>query len=103
MSYRLVFLPEAREDIYEAAVWYRQRNPRVAREFTRRVESATKRISQNPFQFPLLDDEARHLVLDHYPYSIIYLIAEEEVVILSCFHQRRDPAEWKRRLKRERS
>jgi hypothetical protein len=24
-------------------------------------------------------------------------------VILSCFHQRRDPAEWKRRLKRERS
>jgi plasmid stabilization system protein ParE len=98
VSYRLVFLPEAWEDIYEAAVWYRQRDPLVAREFTRRVKAATKRISQNPLRFPLLDGEARHLVLDHYPYSIIYLIAEEEVVILSCFHQRRDPAEWKRRM-----
>jgi rifampicin phosphotransferase len=29
--------------------------------------------------------------MDHFPYSVIYLVADEEVVILSCFHQRRDP------------
>jgi plasmid stabilization system protein ParE len=98
VSYRLVFLPEAREDIYEAAVWYRERSPRVAREFTRRVQAAIKRIVRNPLQFPFLEGEARHLVLGESPYSIIYLVDEDAVVILSCFHQRRDPAEWKRRL-----
>jgi hypothetical protein len=36
--------------------------------------------------------------MDRFPYSIIYLVDDEDVVILSCFHQRRDPAEWMRRL-----
>ena len=97
MSRRLVFLPEAHEDIYEAAVWYRERSADLARKFTKAVKVATKNIARNPLRFPLLYGEARHLVMDHFPYSIIYLVTDEEVVILSCFHQRRDPAEWMRR------
>jgi plasmid stabilization system protein ParE len=98
VSHRLVFLPEAEEDIDEAAEWYRQRNPHVAPEFTRKVRAALSRITRNPFRFPILEAEVRHLVLNQFPYSIIYLIDGDAVVILSCFHQRRDPAEWKRRL-----
>jgi len=36
-----------------------------------------------------------------FPYSIIYLVTNDEVVVLSCFHQRRDPAVWIARFEDE--
>ena len=98
MKYRLRFLPEAREDIVEAADWYRERSTRAARDFTRRVEAATRRVGRNPFRYPQIRGEARHLVLARFPYSLIYLVDGDEVVVVSCFHQRRDPIDWIQRL-----
>jgi plasmid stabilization system protein ParE len=52
VSRRLVFLPEAREDIYEAAIWYKERRADLAREFTQAVKAATKNIARIRFSFP---------------------------------------------------
>lgn len=34
-----------------------------------------------------------------FSYGILYVASDEEVVILSCFHGRRDPAAWRERLR----
>ena len=101
MKHQLRFLPEARAEILEAASWYRERSPRAARDFTRRVEAATRRIARYPFRYPRIRGEVRRLVMARFPYSIIYLVTNDEVVVLSCFHQRRDPAVWIARFEDE--
>lgn len=98
MKRRLIILPAALEEIDEAAAWYKPRRRFLARAFVETVNSGIEAIAETPERFPILEGEARHLVLPQFPYSIIYTATDEEVVIVSCFHQRRDPDEWKRRL-----
>lgn len=78
MSYRLVFLPEAREDMAEAAAWYAASARKdVALKFARAVRSGTRAITQNPFRFSFFEGEVRHLVLSSFPYSILYVVADD--------------------------
>lgn len=99
MSRRLDFFLEARKDLREASAWYAQTAGRdVAREFRRAVQSATRTIIQAPLRFPLYEGDVRNFVMDRYPYNIYYLVTDADVVIVSVFHQRRDPDEWRRRL-----
>ncbi len=99
MSLPVAFLPEAREDLSEAAEWYAaSARKEVALSFTRAVRAATHAIARNPYRFSSLEDDVRHLVLAKFPYSILYVVADDAVVILAVFHHRRDPEEWRRRI-----
>jgi len=33
-----------------------------------------------------------------FPYCIFYLVEQEQIVILACFHACRDPKQWQRRV-----
>jgi len=37
-------------------------------------------------------------VLKRFPYSVLFRASEDEVVVIACFHGRRDPHDWLRRL-----
>ena len=98
MKRRLVIRPAALEEIDEAAAWYKPRRRFLARAFVEAVNSGIRAIAEAPERFPFREGDARHLVLDQFPYSIIYKVTDEEVTIIACFHDRRDPDEWRRRL-----
>lgn len=98
MKRRLVIRPDALVEIEEAAAWYKPRRRFLDRDFINTVNAGIRAIAENPERFPIREDDARFLVLPRFPYSIIYQVTDDEVIILSCFHERRDPAEWKRRL-----
>jgi plasmid stabilization system protein ParE len=95
---RLVIRPDALQEIDEAAAWYKPRRRFLARAFINEVNRGIRAIAEAPERFPIREGEARHLVLSGFPYSIIYKVTDDEVIIIACFHDRRDPAEWKRRL-----
>ena len=95
---RLVIIPDALKEIDEAAAWYKPRRRFLARDFVDTVNAGIQAIAENPERFPFREGQARHLVLPRFPYSIIYKVTDDHVIILSCFHDRRDPAEWRRRL-----
>jgi plasmid stabilization system protein ParE len=46
----------------------------------------------------LVHGEARRAVLRRFPYSVIYAVREDEIVVIACFHGRRDPKRWQDRL-----
>jgi plasmid stabilization system protein ParE len=99
VSFRLIFHPDARTEYSESVHWYKASAGKdIARSFNQVVREATRAISANPFRFPVLENEVRHLVLARFPYSVLYTIEADNVVIVSVFHQRRDPIEWRRRL-----
>lgn len=99
MSFRLIFHPYARAEYAESVNWYKANAEKeIARSFHNAVREAMRAISSTPFRFPVLEDDARHLVLADFPYSVIYTMEAEVVLIVAVFHQRRDPVEWRRRL-----
>ena len=98
MIYRLVIRPEADAEVYEASHWYEERREGLGKEFLSAFTAATSTLRRKPHLYPIVAGEARRVLLQRFPYSVIYEVRGEEVVVLACFHESRDPQEWKRRL-----
>ena len=92
---RLVFRPEAAEEILEARAWYDARSPGLGDQFARSVDAAVRVAREMPFAHPPLERGYRHVILRRFPYSIIYLPGESELLVVSCFHHKRRPFSWR--------
>jgi plasmid stabilization system protein ParE len=95
---RLVFRPEADFEINEAAEWYEARGQGLAVEFLRILDACIESIRRDPLRYPVVHGEVRRAVLRRFPYIVIYAVREDEIVVIACFHGRRDPKRWQDRL-----
>lgn len=85
----------AESEILAAQNWYDEQAPGLGLEFARMVDAAVALLSRNPQQFQRFDGEYRRVLLRWFPYMLIYTIDEDSVFVLSCFHQRQEPNDWK--------
>jgi plasmid stabilization system protein ParE len=90
----VVFLPAARADYRQALAWYQERSPRAAAGFEAAVEVALQRIADAPELWALCDDRHRFYILRRYPYSIVYRIEGEDVLVVAVAHSSRDESYW---------
>ena len=88
------FQPEARLDILEARSWYEERVPGLGDEFVRAFDASVAGVLRFPESFPEVHREIRKAVLRRFPYSLLFVIEAKELVVLACFHHRRDPQNW---------
>ena len=93
----LVFRPEAEDEISGTITWYEERGKGLGAEFLRAFEATLSAIERNPLQYAIVDREIRRAVLRRFPYSIMYVVSESEILIVACFHARRDPQTWRER------
>ena len=91
---QVIFRPEAEQEIFEAQDWYESCSPGLGYEFARAVEVAVELATRMPFAHPQIDGEYRHLILRRFPYSIIFLPFDSEILIVSCFHHKRKSHSW---------
>lgn len=97
MTHQIVLRPEAEFEITEAYVWYEGQATGLGEEFLRTVDACFAAIQRNPTSYSLIYKEVRRALLRKFPYCIFYIIESETVVILACFHARRDPKQWQDR------
>ena len=90
----LVFRPEAQKELLDAMAWYEERAVGLGFEFARAVDVAIERIRRTPLTYPALEGGLRHLMIRKFPYSVVYIATESEIVVVSCFHHRRRPGSW---------
>ncbi len=88
---------EAKAEITEAHDWYKKRRRSLGAEFLAEVKKAFAFIEEAPERFPTIRSNVRRLPLNRFPYSILYLAEPDEIVVLACFHGRRDPKRWQSR------
>lgn len=93
---RLRFRPEARLDLLEASAWYEDRSRGLGTEFVRAVDVTTAGILRFPESFPTVYEDVRMAVLRRFPYTLLYVVDSDgsEILVLGCFHHRRDPTDW---------
>jgi toxin ParE1/3/4 len=98
----VVWIPEANEDLLEARAWYDNIRPQLGEHFALAVEATIEAIAEHPSQFPVVHRSRRRAGVRRFPYGILFEIQEREVqehriVVIACFHGRRNPRRWQSR------
>jgi toxin ParE1/3/4 len=93
------FLPEADEEFREAVRYYENQAPGVGLRFVAEVRKGVTFITENPFAAAAVGSGIRRKALNHFPYSLLYAVEPELVVIVAVAHHRRRPRYWLGRLK----
>lgn len=94
----LSFLEPAQAEIEEAIDTYNERRAGLGYELADEVETAISRIVQHPSRSPRHSANTRRCRIARFPYSILYQIRADEVLIVAFMHLRRDPQYWRSRL-----
>lgn len=97
------FEPEAETELHDAAVWYETESAGLGRAFLRRIREASFFVRSFPgagSAVPALPRElgVRRHPVNGFPYWLVYMVVEDEAVILAVAHQRRRPGYWHERL-----
>ncbi|MEO8435134.1 MAG: type II toxin-antitoxin system RelE/ParE family toxin [Pyrinomonadaceae bacterium] len=93
-NHKLEYHPAAEAEIYGAAKWYKARSITAARRFALELEAKIEVILDGPERWPLFESGTRRILLNRFPFSIIYRVTGEVVEIVAVMHQRREPGYW---------
>jgi plasmid stabilization system protein ParE len=101
---RARFIRDARLELTASRTWYGVKSREVARDFTTSVERTVTRIRELPHsapRWPGIDDEdVRRIVVPDFPYLVVYLVTDDEIIILAVAHTRRRPGYWRERVRK---
>jgi plasmid stabilization system protein ParE len=96
---RVRLSPEARAEVDEAADWYATREDGVDLDarFLAEVKRVARLVAERPRAWAEVEPEVRRAVLRTFPYSLIFTLEVDEVVILAVAHHKRPPGYWRGR------
>ncbi|TVR45495.1 MAG: type II toxin-antitoxin system RelE/ParE family toxin [Planctomycetota bacterium] len=92
MSY--LFHSEAAAELDEAFRYYENDYPGRGHRFLEKIEECALRICQYPNLGTEELPNIRRMVVDRFPYKLLYMIHRNEIVILAVAHCRRMPNYW---------
>ena len=91
--------PEAVEDLRDAAEFYRDRaGNSLSQSLLAEFEQSVNILLQHPgLGSPWRGGGRRRYLMKHFPYSLIYTVAAEEIRIFALAHHSRRPGYWRGR------
>jgi plasmid stabilization system protein ParE len=92
------FLAPARLELREAIAYYNHKQSQLGSRFSEAVKRAASSIVQYPLAWPSASEVTRHCQVRGFPYSLIYYLESNEVVIVAVMHHRQAPQHWRERL-----
>jgi plasmid stabilization system protein ParE len=95
----VVFLPDAEQEMLQAAVYYESQSSGLGRDYLSEVERAVQAVKESPMTWPIVEGELRRRLVRRFPFGILYRIDPEEIVIIAVAHLRRKPGYWRERIK----
>jgi len=93
----VVWLPEAEAELRKAVAWYAEIRPALGDRFARAVDEAVEAIASNPLHFAVVEKDRRRAGVHRFPYGLFFIMEPERIVVLACFHGKRNPRRWKTR------
>jgi len=94
----IIFLPEAEEEMNEAARYYKSRASGLGIDYLSEVERAVELIAESPKTWPKIEGELRRRLVRRFPFGILYYIETEKIVIVAVAHLQRRPGYWNKRI-----
>jgi plasmid stabilization system protein ParE len=93
----VVWIPEAAAELRQAVAWYDDIRPDLGERFAAAVEATVEAIAQRPLQFSVVHRGRRRAGVRRFPYGIFFEVQEIRIVVIACFHSKRDPRQRRSR------
>ena len=81
----------------EAQDWYEGEATVQGRRFRQAIDALVERLSDNPRQFAVVFRNVRRALLRRFPYSLFFVVEDDALIVIACFHASRDPSRWRKR------
>jgi toxin ParE1/3/4 len=98
MSPSVIVRSEAESDISNTFRWYEEINQGLGIEFLRSVDACLTSLQRYPLAFPRIHKQIRRAFIRRFPYGLFYFVDRQRIVVLACFHFKRDPRQILTRL-----
>jgi plasmid stabilization system protein ParE len=95
--YSIIFTQAARGELIEAQDWYEGEAAGLGRRFRQAIDALIDRISDNPRQFPIVSKNVHRALVRRFPYSLFFVVEDDALVVIACFHASRNPSHWQSR------
>ena len=90
--------PAAQLEVEEAVAWYVASDaPEAAEGLLEELREARGRIGAHPIRYPNYLHGTRRYVLERYPYSVVYRVLADRVMLMAVSADKRRPGYWRRR------
>jgi len=84
MIERVIFTPDADDDVAGSYDWYESREPGLGEDFLRSVEACVRGIQRHPEMYPAAIDEFRRAPIRRFPFEIFYELTADSIYYLFC-------------------
>ncbi len=95
---KLKFLNVVEAEQTEAAAYYESQGIGLGSDFVDELSRTVGRILEHPNAWSPSSRRTRSCRMKRFPYSVIYRVYEEEILIVALQHQSREPASWEHRV-----
>lgn len=96
IAYR--FLSVAEEEVSESMEFYETRDAGLGLRFQDELSRIVRLLRHSPKIGPPVDDKFRSFPLDKFPFTVVYGIESDSLVIVAVAHHSRKPGYWKSRV-----
>lgn len=95
---QLTFSELARDELAEAKRYYNQQRSGLGKQFQKEAELAAKRILEHPLAWQFERAPFRRFLLDTFPYKMLYVVEDDNILVIAVSHQHRQPDYWAERI-----
>ncbi len=95
---RLIYHPDAEDELVEAARYYESRVATLGAQFLDEADRAVALILESPERWKIIDENVRSYLIPHFPYSVYYRDFPDRLHILALKHHSRHPDYWRYRI-----
>jgi toxin ParE1/3/4 len=95
---RIRFQASARLELFEEAHWYGRRKAGLDDEFLLEVQTVLNLLKQFPGSGTPHDRGTRRILVNRFPFSIIYRVVADDLTIYAVAHHKLPANYWVRRL-----
>ncbi len=100
MDYEFRLSQDAERDVLNGYVWYEKKRKGLGEEFLEALDTAEKVIVSNPRIFPFrYKKKLRGFVVSRFPYLILYIVKNYNIVVLTVFNTRQTPGRLEDRVR----
>jgi len=99
VSYSIELADQAIHDLSEIMDWYRHQKEGLEIEFKLSLEAAFDQLKRNPLAFQIRVKGSRNILLQRFPYKVVFKIYSERIKIYGVLHHSRSPKLIRKRLK----
>ena len=95
---QVIFHPDAKEELENGIFYYDSQVFGLGYNFLEEVERSIKKIHKFPKCGKVFRNNIRQIVLQRFPYMILYIFKENQIYVVAVAHQKQKPYYWKSRL-----